>query len=136
MRGSGFVGRTRVAFIAPGERFELGWGAEAGLRVRRQVEEVEEEPRALSGWFVRRVRETVWLSTLDGGARRTAVRLRIPVSELEKVVVLQDEAKTTGGLRADVAGFLRWDIALDASRPRHVVELTYRVKRHKDVVGL
>jgi hypothetical protein len=40
---SGYVGRTQVLFVAPGERFELGWGPDPGVRARRMVEEVEEE---------------------------------------------------------------------------------------------
>jgi uncharacterized protein (TIGR02231 family) len=136
VRSGGFVGRTKVPFVAPGERFELGWGPDPGVRVRHEAEEVDEEPGVLSAFLVRRVRERVYLSALDDAERRFAVTMRIPVSELEKVEVVQDTDRTRGAKPADVDGFVTWDIALGRGRARERIELAYRVRRHKDVTGL
>jgi len=48
IRENGFVGRTSVLFIAAGERFELGWGPDAELRVKRHSESKQEKSRRLS----------------------------------------------------------------------------------------
>jgi len=135
VRRGGFVGRTKIPFVAPGETFELGWGPDPGVRVHHEVEQVEEEPGMLSGWVVRSVRERVRISALDGTKRTFALTLRIPVSEIEKVQVAQDVAETTGKSRADDDGFVRWNVELPASG-RKELELRYAIKRHKDVVGL
>ena len=37
VRSQEFVGKTSVMFIAPGERFALGWGPDAAVRVQRTV---------------------------------------------------------------------------------------------------
>jgi hypothetical protein len=135
VRRGGFVGRTKISFVAPGETFELGWGPDPGVRVRRETEEVEEEPGMLSGWLVRTVRERVRVSGLDASRRTFTLTLRIPVSEIEKVQIAQDLSETTGKTKADADGFVRWSIDLPPSGRREI-ELRYAVKRHKDVVGI
>jgi hypothetical protein len=61
--------------------------------------------------------------------------MRIPVSELEKVVVTRDDEATSPQERPDERGFVRWDVTLDP-RARRTIRLAYEVKRHKDVVGI
>jgi uncharacterized protein (TIGR02231 family) len=135
VRNGGFIGRTKVSFIAPGEKFELGWGPDSGVRVSHEVEHVEEEPGMLSGWLVRKVREYVRISGLDPAKRKFTLTLRIPVSEIEKVQIAQDLEDTTDKKKADADGFVRWSIDLGPSA-RQEIELAYAVKRHKDVVGI
>ena len=135
VRGGGFVGRTKIAFIAPGERFELGWGPDSGIRVRHEIEHVEEEPGMLSGWLVRKVRERVRISGLDPTRRKFSLTLRIPVSEIEKVQIAQDLEDTTDKTKADADGFVRFEVDLGPSA-RKEIELAYAIKRHKDVVGI
>lgn len=135
VKSGGFVGRTKIPFIAPGESFELGWGPDPGIRVRHDVENVEEEPGMLSGWLVRKVRETVHVSVLDPSRRKFALTLRIPVSEIEKVQIAQTLDETTGERKADSDGFVRWDMDIPPNG-REEVELAYDIKRHKDVVGI
>jgi uncharacterized protein (TIGR02231 family) len=132
---SGYVGRTQVLFIAPGERFELGWGPDPGVRAQRTVEEVEEEPGMLSSWITRSFRVNIHLSSLDERSRRVAVREAIPVSEIEKVQVTADAKDTTDGVKPDDDGFLSWKVKLDPFG-RAYVKLRYLLKRHKEVVGL
>ena len=132
---SGIVGSTQVLFVAPGEKFELGWGPDPGVRAHRAVEEVDEEPGALSSWLSRAHRVTVHLSNLDGSPRTVALTEAVPVSEIEKVKITVDTKETTEGKKPDADGFVRWDVHLEA-RGRAKVELRYVVKRHKEVTGL
>jgi len=53
VRGTELVGRGRVRFVAKGEPFELGFGVDDGIRVRRQVadeREVDAEPSGF--WWI------------------------------------------------------------------------------------
>jgi len=132
----GFVGATRVAYVAPGERFELGFGPDPHLRLHREVEAVDEEPGLLpSSWLGRAHRVRVHLSNLDTRARKLEVTERIPVSEIEKVEVSFDAGKTKPSAKPDEDGFLRWMVDL-APRGRTTLELRYVIKRHRDVAGL
>jgi uncharacterized protein (TIGR02231 family) len=132
---SGYVGRTQILFIAPGERFELGWGPDPGVRARRTVEEVEEDPSMLSSWVTRSIRVNVHLSGLDERARTIAVSEAIPVSEIEKVEVSLDAKETTDGVKPDEDGFVKWDVNVGAFG-RAYLKMRYLVRRHKEVVGL
>jgi len=135
LRSSGLCGRTKLHYIAPGERFELGWGPEASLRVHREIEVLPAEERALSSWTSVAHRVRVRLSNLGPAARKVRVRERIPVSELEKVVIELDPEHSAAGAKADEDGIVRLKVSLPPYG-RHLCELAYTVKRHSDVVGL
>ena len=132
---SGIVGRTQLLFVAPGEKFELGWGPDPGVRARRSVEEVDEEAGAMSNWLSRVHRVSIHLSNLDASPRAIALTEAIPVSEIEKVKIAVDTTETTDGKKPDPDGFIRWNVRLEA-HGRAKVELRYVVKRHKEVAGL
>jgi uncharacterized protein (TIGR02231 family) len=135
VRSSGLVGRTSVLFVAAGERFELGWGPDADLRLTREVDTLEEKSRMLSSWIERETRVRVRLSNL--GARAVALRIteRVPVSEIEKVKIEVDPSRTTGKQRPDEHGHVRWSVDL-APFGHQELELTYQLKKHEDVRGI
>ena len=135
VRSSGLVGRTSILFIAPGERFDLGWGPEADLRLSREVDVLEEKSRMLSAWIERATRVRVRLSNLGAAGRKLEVTERVPVSEIEKVKIEVDPSRTTGKQRPDQHGFLRWTIDL-AAFGHQEIELTYQLKKHEDVRGI
>lgn len=135
VRSSGLVGRTSILFVAPGERFDLGWGPEADLRLSREVDAFEEKSRMLSSWIERDTRIRVRLSNLGAAARKLTVTERIPISEIEKVKVEVDPSRTTGKQRPDENGFVRWTVDL-AGFGHQELELTYQLKKHEDVRGL
>jgi uncharacterized protein (TIGR02231 family) len=135
VRDSGLMGRTSVLFVAPGERFELGWGPEPDLRVHREATQEDDESRMLSSWSTTRHKLTLRLSNLGGQARTVQLTERVPVSEVEQVQISVSVRETTDGAQPDKDGLVRWTVAL-APRGRATVELAYSVRRHKDVVGL
>lgn len=128
----GFVGRTSILYVAPGERFELGWGPDPSLRVHRSREDAKEKSKMLSSWHSTERTITDKLSNLGPDAKRVELVERLPVSELEKVNIELDEKKT--GRRADEDGFVRWTIDLPAFG-RDQKELRYTLRRHEDVSG-
>ncbi len=136
VRASGFVGRTKIPLVAANERFELGFGPDPHVRVRREIETVDEEPGILpSNWIGRSHRIRVHLSNLDTSARKIEVTERVPVSEIEKVEIHFDEKKTSPRATPNNDGFVKWNVEL-AARGRATLELRYVVRRHKDVMGI
>jgi uncharacterized protein (TIGR02231 family) len=135
LRASGLCGRTSIRYVAPGERFELGWGPDADLRVSREVEALDEKSRMLSSWSVRRTLVRIKISNLGGEGKRLTVTERLPVSEIEKVRVSIDPERVTGRRRPDENGFLHWAVALEPFG-HDELELVWELRRHDDVTGV
>jgi uncharacterized protein (TIGR02231 family) len=133
VRNSGLVGRTSLLFIAPGERFELGWGPDASLRVHRAVEELEHEKRMMSSWTRKPRKVTVKLSNLSPTKKTIEVKERIAVSEIEKVEVEVTEASQ--GKKPDDDGFVTWTVDVPGFG-RHELAMTWVLVVHDEVVGL
>jgi uncharacterized protein (TIGR02231 family) len=133
IRNSGLVGRTSLLFIAPGERFELGFGPDSSLRVHRKLEDLEHERRMMSSWTRKPRRVTVKLSNLSPTAKTIEVKERIAISEVEKVEVELTEA--SHGVKADADGFVTWEATLPGFG-REALELTWVLVVHDDVVGM
>lgn len=136
-RDSGPAGRTRVLYVSPGERFELGWGPEPALRVHREVSEEPPESGMLSRWVATTKEVTIRLGHLGLDERGYDVELveRVPVSEVDAVKIEVDTAKTTEGAAPDDDGFVRWRERL---RPgdKWKVTLRWTLSKKKDVVGV
>lgn len=135
VRQSGYVGRGRVLYVAPGERFDLGWGPDGAVRVHREVEEEEITAGLLSGWAGAAKTVTARLSNLGPDEKVVEVQERIPVSEIDKVQVEHDAKDATPSATPDADGILRWTLTLKG-RARSEVKLEYRVRHHRDVEGL
>ncbi|MCA9692588.1 MAG: mucoidy inhibitor MuiA family protein [Nannocystaceae bacterium] len=135
VRGGGLTGRGKLLYVAPGERFALGWGPDGAIRVLRSVETSVEQSRMLSSWTTTTYTITLRISNLGPEARALKVQERVPVSEIEKVKVAVDRKQTRGGAQPDGDGFLKWDVTL-ASFGREKVELVYELKKHSDVSGI
>ena len=135
VRRSGLAGRSEVLYVAPGERFELGWGPDLALRVHREARDSKEKQRVLSSWITTPRRVTLKLSNIGPEPRTVRVVERVPVSEVEKVAIELEPDETTGHTRPDDDGFVRWTVELPAYG-RRTVELGYTVRKHESVVGL
>jgi uncharacterized protein (TIGR02231 family) len=135
VRDGGFAGRTSLLFVAPGERFALGWGPDGALRVHRTLEHGKEERGIMSAWTTQARRVRVRISNLGAEARTIHITERVPVSEIEKLAIEVDGAATTGQRKPDHDGLVRWTMDLPAFGHDAVV-LRYLVKKHGDVVGI
>ncbi len=136
-RDSGPAGRTRVLYVSPGERFELGWGPEAALRVHREVSEEAPESGMLSRWIATTKEVTVRVGHLGLDSAGYDIELieRVPVSEVDAVKVEVDAERTSEGKRPDEDGFLRWRERLKPGG-RWKVTLRWTLSKKKDVVGV
>lgn len=129
-RGAELVGRGRVDFVGRGEPFELGFGVDDGLRVRRAVEEKRETTPVIGTQKVART-VRVYLSNLSDEARRLTVIERYPVSEV-------DEVKVSVGSHEDATldprdGFAKWTVTVGAGSTR-TLTLAYRIEAAAKVV--
>jgi uncharacterized protein (TIGR02231 family) len=129
-RGASLIGRSRVDFIGAGEPFELGFGVDDAVRVRRAVDE-EHDTSALTGSRKIRRKVRLYLSNLSGEPRRLLVTERIPVSEVAEVEVSLGEAP--GWTQDGKDGFLRGQVELPASGVK-TMTFTYEIRAASGVV--
>jgi uncharacterized protein (TIGR02231 family) len=113
VRNGGFVGRSEVAYVAPGERFELSWGSEDGFVVLR------DEARSVDETLLRKQQKhafevAVYLANQTGAPAKVRLVERVPVTEIAQVEVSIDEAGTTRGYEKDAQGLVSWSVDLPA----------------------
>jgi uncharacterized protein (TIGR02231 family) len=146
----GLTGRTSIKFVAPGERFDLGWGPDPELRLHREARS-KREPAGLLSWAATTHRVAVRLSNLGGSARTVLVTERVPVSEVEKVEIAlsppeawkledddgvrRDPTPLVTARTVDADGMVTWTVELPA-RARRAIALEYVIKAHDSVSGL
>lgn len=111
VRDGGAAGRTALLFTAPGAEFELGWGAEAELRVHRDDWKRDEEPGMLGNWRTSHRTTRVGIANLGAQAHTVEIEERIPVSELAQVKVELDADETTPRISPEGEGIVRTDLA-------------------------
>ncbi|MFO0618293.1 MAG: DUF4139 domain-containing protein [Polyangiaceae bacterium] len=134
VKSGGPSGSTTVGYAAPGERFALGWGPDASLRVHRSVDRLPSESTLLGNWTTETTDVEVRVSNLGGDSKRVRVVERVPVSEIEKVVVTVHDKETTDRRSPDANGFVTWTLELKP-HGRAKVKLRTSIKRHADVSG-
>ncbi len=135
IRERGIVGRGEVKFVAPGERFELGFGPDDALRVHREKEILKHKERILSAWTETPYRVTLYLTNLGPEPRRVMVRERILVSDIDKIKVIPDPDRTTDRAAPDENGFVDWRVTVPG-RDLLKIRLYYTIEKHSNVVGL
>ncbi|WCQ87893.1 hypothetical protein NQZ70_00557 [Sorangium sp. Soce836] len=108
-RGGSLIGRARLDFVGAGEPFELGFGVDDAVRVRRTVDE-EQDTSAITGSRKIRRRVKLSLSNLSSDVKRVLVTERIPVSEVADVEIALGEAP--GWTLDEEDGFLRGRVEL------------------------
>jgi hypothetical protein len=148
---SGYVGRAEVGFVAMGEKFYVGFGPEADVRVHRSETRERDDAGLLGGWNVQTVRVAVRLSNLGAEKREIVITERIPISEVEQVEVTPSspdayllgtddqpggEEITQVTARAfDERGMVTWSVELQPLG-RRAVTLEYRIKSQRGVAGI
>jgi len=128
-RGAGLVGRAKMDFVAPGEPFEVGFGPDDALRVRRTLDS-KRDTTVLTG--TQKIERTVklFLSNLSDTEKRVQLQERIPVSEIEGVEIDLKDAK---GFTHDAKdGFLKAEIAV-APRETRTLSVRYEIRAKSNV---
>jgi uncharacterized protein (TIGR02231 family) len=129
-RGSSMVGRAKIDFVGKGEPFELGFGPDDGIRVRR-MEDDERDTQALTGSQRIKRKVSLFLSNLSGSPRSVLVNERVPVSEIDEVEIQMIDA---GPFKLDAKdGFLRTTLEV-AARATKMMSFSYEVRAGSKVV--
>lgn len=134
LSSSEFVGKTSIGFIAPGEKFALGWGPDGAMRVQRTLAQ-EKEQDHLTQWNTLTTTTELFLSNIGAEPRTIKTTERVPVSELEQVKVEVIAQKTTGGVQADENGLCTWNFTLEPYSQLHAT-LVYKVSAAPEIQGL
>jgi hypothetical protein len=148
---SGYVGRAEIGFVAPSEKFYVGFGPEPDVRIHRTETRDRDEAGLLGGWNTQTVRVAVRLSNLGSQKREITVTERIPISEVEQVDVqlgapdaylLGDDDEPAGeeitqvtARALDERGLITWSVELPPLG-RRAVTLEYKVKSQRGVAGV
>jgi uncharacterized protein (TIGR02231 family) len=148
---SGYVGRADIGFVAPGEKFYVGFGPEADIRLHRSETRERDEAGLLGGWNVQTVRVAVRLSNLGAQKREITVTERIPISEVEQVDIqlgapdaylLGDDDQPGGeeitqvtARALDERGLVSWSVELPPLG-RRALTLEYKIKSQRGVAGV
>lgn len=134
VRTSGFIGTTRTLYVAPGERFALGFGPDPDVRLQRTVD-VTEEIDEVDKWRRKTHAVSIFLSNLGAEDKELEVTERMPVSEVEHVEVTLMSDKTSGAPEINEHGMVTWKMTLPASS-RMRLSLTFVVAFAPGVQGL
>jgi uncharacterized protein (TIGR02231 family) len=154
IRDHGHVGRTSILYVAPHERFDLGFGPEPDVRLHREERRHVDEAGMLGSWNEQRVRVAVRVSNLGPAARTVELTERIPVSEIDKVEIrlaaadawrpgddpaegepADDTPAVTARAVDEADGLITWSVELPP-RDRRLVALQYVIRAHTSVVGV
>jgi len=134
VRSTEYVGRTTVSFIAPQEKFALGWGTDASMRVQRTASR-KRDKNHLTQWNTIINTINIFLSNIGDEVREITLTERVPVSELEKVKIEVVQDETSDRLQPDANGFCNWHLQL-LPYSQAKVNLVYKVAAAPDVEGL
>lgn len=134
VRTSGFVGQTSMLFIAPGERFALGWGPDGAMRVQRTAAQKKEQDH-LTKWNVVTKIVRLYLSNIGPESRIIKTTERLPVSELEQVKIEVIAEQTTKGVQLDKNGFCTWNFSL-SPYSQLTASLVYKISSAPEVTGI
>ncbi|MBX3248585.1 MAG: mucoidy inhibitor MuiA family protein [Myxococcales bacterium] len=132
---SGPIGETELRFVAPGDRFELGFGPDAAVRVVREEERLATETKLLSSWVRTTTVVKNKLSHVGDTPARFELVERVPVSEIPDVEIELDVEGSTAGARLDADGFVRWDVTLAPSSTK-TIELRWVLAKKSHVQGV
>ena len=132
IRNSGKVGNTVISYMAPGEAFDLGWGPDPELRVKRWQVDGKMDSKALSTWEEIRKTTHIRLSNIGNETKIITLRERIPVSEIDAVEIRYDRAGTTEKIEPDDNGFLEWQVKIEPFGRAHY-EFAYLFRKKKAV---
>lgn len=117
-RNGSAVGRSKLDFVGKGEAFELGFGPDDGVRVRRSQQQKRDRTPLIGTQKIERT-VTLFLSNLSGEAKDVLVIERIPVSEIDDVeIALSDGAAEWKLDHRD--GFLERKVVLSARETKEI----------------
>jgi uncharacterized protein (TIGR02231 family) len=119
-RGSGFMGTSRLKFVAPGRPFEISLGIEESLKVRRAVTtNVRDGEEKHEGFDIE-------VANFGEEPREVTVLDNYPISDIEEVRVRLEPSTTEPTEKNEKDGILKWRLKIPAGA-RRMVHLEYTI---------
>jgi uncharacterized protein (TIGR02231 family) len=129
-RGSELCGRGHLGYVGRGEPFEIGFGLDDGLRIRRQLEESRETTPVVGTQKIARTIK-LYVSNLGSERRRLLISERVPVSEHRDIEITVGQSS---GMRFEPKdGFAQFDLDIEGRATREL-QLGYRIEAASRVV--
>ena len=135
LREGGTVGWTSLLYVAPNEKFELGFGPQDDVRVAREQHVLQDEVDPADSWRHRTTQVNLYLSNLSDESQTLDIIERVPISEIEKVKVFIIKNQTSSNYEVDDDGFVTWRLTL-APHEHRALHLCWRLSMAPDVQGL
>ncbi len=135
LRSNGLVGRSQLAFAAPGQTMKLSFGSEDGLQIIRSTDEKVDESR-LSGRRTTTRKVTLHVSNARPDAATVVIEERVPVSEVKEVevqVLRADCSPAPGPLSKD--GIARIEVTLPPNGTQ-TAKFSWELQAASKVVGV
>lgn len=130
LRDGGFVGTGRIAFTAPGDSTDIGFGADDRVKISRvPVRRKENEPSWTSSTKTEQREFRISVKNLHPFAIKVAVTDQIPISENSAIVIEQLAATTapTEKIVNDRRGVMGWTYDVAPNETKNIT-LAYRMK--------
>lgn len=130
IRDGAFVGVSRIGLVAPGDSFDLGFGADDRVKITRApVKRKENEPGWIGSTKTEQREFRTSVRNLHGFAMKISLVDQIPVSENSAIVIEQAPATTppTEKVVNDRRGVMGWSFDL-APGAEKAITLAYRMK--------
>lgn len=131
--GTEFVGKTSILYIAPNEKFTLGWGADVNMRVQR-TQEKETKTNLITQWQSTIITTKIFLSNIGQETRQIQITERVPIAELEQVKIKVISSKTTNNQKQDKNGFCHWYLTIQPYSQLEII-LVYQIEVSPEVKG-
>lgn len=136
IRNNCFIGKTSILFISQDEEFHIAWGPDPSFRINRSKSIDEIKSNALSTWEEKRNNITICISNIGSDTKEIKIQERIPVSEVESVIINLDEEKLSKKIEGpDSKGMVSWKLTL-GKYEHNELNLHYVVKKKKKVTGV
>jgi uncharacterized protein (TIGR02231 family) len=127
-RAGGLAGHAELERVAQGAKFELSFGLEEQVKVKRLVlEEIGRDTGVFTKGKRYKFAYAYEVQSFLPGATTVELADRVPVSELDDVVVALDEQTSAGYALDKEAGIVRWPVKLGAGEKQRV-ELRFHVE--------
>ena len=131
-RGASFVGDTRFAYTAPGEKVEVSLGIDESFRVERH--DLREADQTTSFFGGTRRFERRYRTKIENRSKKKAkleIREHIPVSKDEDIEVTLDDETTKGKKFDKERGFVTFSLTVPPRKTKSV-DLAYTIALPKE----
>lgn len=130
IRKSGYIGSGTMKYVAPNESFDMSFGIDEDIKVRRVCIKDELKKDKVGFNQHRYFGYDIELKSFKDNTEQVSIKENIPVSELKEVKVKLKDNTTTGYELNEKEGIIEWKINIDNGKKKHFL-LYYEIEASK-----